>query len=250
MAGKQRDVGYEAIADGLRARIANGDLPPGATVPGEKELMAANGVSRETAYKALQLLRDEGLTYGRQGAPTRVRLFNPIRRRANRRLSSEIWGGGASMWGIDVRDQEPEVVDLSVRRIEASVKVAESLGISRGQAVIQRARTYVLDGKPVLRAVSHLPADLADGTQIVEADTGPGGIYARLKDLGHAPVLFREEVRARMPSREEKAILKLDRGTPLICVVRTARSSEGRVVEVNEMLLDGASYILDYEIPA
>ena len=53
-----------------------------------------------------------------------------------------------------------------------------------------------------------------------------------------------------MPNKDEKARLNLERGTPVILLVRTAFAESGRVVEVNEMVLDSASYILDYEIPA
>jgi GntR family transcriptional regulator len=251
LTGKKREgIGYEAIADEIRAKIASGEYPPGHKIPGEKDIIAKYEVGRETAYRALQLLRDEGLTESRQGAPTRVRAFKPIRREANKRLSSEVWGAGTSMWDVDVRDEQPDVIDPQVERLEASAKVAAALGIRRGDPVIRRTRRYALQGKPVLRAVSHIPADLADGTPITEINPGPGGIYARLADAGHAPVVFREEVRSRMPSTEEKTLLKLDRGTPVMALIRTAKDDSGRIVEVNEMLLDGASYILDYVIQA
>ena len=252
MTGKKRSIGYEAIADVLRARIASGDLAPGEKVPSENELMESYGVGRETAYKALQVLRDDGLTESRRGAPTRVRKFHPIRRPAAKRLSSEVWGSGTSMWDIDVRDEKARPVDVEVDRVEASSRVAAALGVSRGTPVIRRSRRYVLGdkGKPVLKAVSYLPADIADGTQIAEVDTGAGGIYARLKELGYAPARFTEEVRARMPNKDEKAQLQLERGTPVILLVRTAYTDADRVVEVNEMILDAANYILDYDIPA
>lgn len=250
MTGKKRGIGYEAIADVLRAHIANGDLAPGEKVPSENEIMESYGVGRDTAYKALQLLRDEGLTESRRGAPTRVRKFHPIRRPASKRLASGVWGSGTSMWDIDVRDERPEVVDVEVGRIEAPSRVAAALGVTRGTPVIRRSRRYVLSGKPVLVAVSYLPADIADGTRIAEVDTGEGGIYARLKELGHGPARFTEEVRVRMPNKDEKAQLNLERGTPVILLVRTALEGSGRVVEVNEMVLDSANYILDYEIPA
>lgn len=251
MTGKKREgVGYEAIADEIRSKIASGEYPPGHRVPGEKDIIEAYGVGRETAYRALQLLRDEGLTESRQGAPTRVRIFKPVRRDALKRLSADIWGVGTSMWDVDVRDEQPEVIDPQVERLEANAKVAAALGIRRGEPVVRRSRRYALQGKPVLRAISYIPADLADGTLITEMNTGPGGIYARLADAGHAPVVFREEVRTRMPSTEEKVLLKLDRGTPVLSVIRTAKDEFGRIVEVNDMLLDGASYILDYEFPA
>lgn len=252
MAGKKRNdsVGYEAIADELRSRIESGDLAPGDKVPGEKELIALHGVSRDTAWKALQILRDEGLTESRQGAPTRVRKFERIRRPANKRLSSEVWGEGKSMWAVDVVDKKPTVLDGEVDRIEVDARVAAMLEVEPGDPAVRRSRRYAIDGKPVMRAVSHIPADLADGTPIAEADTGPGGTYARLKDVGHAPALFREEVRSRMPTKDEKGWLKIARGTPVIEIVRFASDENGRVVEINEMVLDSASYVLDYVIPA
>lgn len=250
MAGKKRNVGYEAIADALRARISSGELPPGERVPGENELMATYGVGRDTASKALRLLREEGLTETRQGAPTRVRRYRPIRRQANKRLSAGVWGGGTSMWGVDVLEKTPEVIDVEVDRIEAPVRVAEALGVARGTPVVRRSRRYVLNGKPVMKAVSYLPAEIADGTRIAEVDTGPGGIYKVLDELGFGPTTFREEMRARMPTAEERALLKLERGTPVLLLVRTASAEDGRVVEVNEMILDSGSYILDYVIPS
>jgi hypothetical protein len=35
---------------------------------------------------------------------------------------------------------------------------------------------------------------------MVERDSGPGGIYSRLADVGHGPVRFAEEVATRMPT--------------------------------------------------
>lgn len=252
MAGETggKGIGYEAVADSLRERIESGELPPGEKVPSEKQVMTEFGVGRETANKALRRLRDDGLTVARQGAPTRVRAFKPIRRPANRRLSQEVWGAGASMWAIDVQDKQPQVADLEIDRIEAAPRIAEALGIRRGQPVWRRRRRYLLDGKPVLKADSYLPAEIADGTAITEVNTGDGGIYARLEELGHGPVRFKEELRARMPNKLERAQLELGPGTPVIVIVRSAVAADDRVVEVNELTLDAGSYILDYVINA
>lgn len=108
----------------------------------------------------------------------------------------------------------------------------------------------MLDGKPVLLSTSYLPAPLVEGTAITEPDTGPGGVYARLAELGHGPVRFREEVRSRMPLPEETAQLGLPAGTPVMLICRTAIADEGRVVEVNEMVLDAAAYVLEYDFDA
>lgn len=248
MAGSKR--GYKEIADELRARIERGDYQPGQKIPSEAEVMAEFDAGRETVTKALRLLKDLGLTVSSQGKPATVRQFKPIRRAANARLSKEVWGGGTSMWAVDVQDAKPKVTGLSVTLLEASPRIAEALGIQRGMPVVLRRRHYVLNGKPVLMADSYIPADLADGTPITQEDTGEGGIYARLNDIGHGPVRFKEEVRTRMPNRAEASLLQLQPGTPVMCVVRSAFDSDGRTVEVNDMTLDGGNYILDYVIDA
>lgn len=243
-------MGYKEIAEELRARIERGQYRAGDLIPSESEVMTEFSAGRETVTKALRLLRDQGLTVGAQGKPAKVREFKPIRRRANPRLSREVWGAGTSMWSVDVRDTKPKVQGLEIETLEASARIAESLGISRGQAIVRRRRHYVLDGRPVLMSDSYIPFDLAEGTRIMEENTGDGGIYARLADAGHAPIRFKEEVRVRMPNSRELSIMSLGPGTPVACIVRTAFEEGGRAVEVNEMTLDGGAYILDYVIEA
>lgn len=248
MAGSK--MGYKEIAEELRARIERGQYRPGDRIPSESEVMAEFEAGRETVTKALRVLRDQGLTVGGQGKPATVRDFKPIRRHANERLSRDVWGAGTSMWSVDVRNVKPKVEGLEVDTFEASARVAEALGIPRGRAVVRRRRHYVLDGRPVLMADSYIPLDLAEGTQIMEQDTGEGGIYKRLAEAGYGPVRFKEEVRVRMPNSRELSVMRLGPGTPVACVVRTAFEEGGRAVEVNEMTLDGGSYILDYVIDA
>ncbi|GAA0454027.1 GntR family transcriptional regulator [Streptomyces stramineus] len=252
MTGKKRDDGarYEEIADELRARIDSGQYAPGDRVPGENEIMTTFEVGRDTAWKALQVLRDQGLTETRQGAPTRVRKFERIVRPANKRLSREVWGDGKSMWSVDIVDKRPTPLDVEVQRVELDARIARMLGMEAGLPAVRRSRRYAIGAKPVMRAVSHIPADLADGTPIAEVDTGDGGIYGRLKDIGHAPTLFREEVRSRMPTKAEKDWLDIKRGTPVIEIIRYAAEESGRIVEVNEMILDSSSYVLEYVIPS
>lgn len=57
---------WEQIADQLRARIADGTLPPQALVS-EVQLEAEFGVARGTVRKATSALREEGLIVTTQG---------------------------------------------------------------------------------------------------------------------------------------------------------------------------------------
>ena len=96
-------------------------------------------------------------------------------------------------------------------------------------------------------SASYFPAELVAGTPITGTDTGPGGAYARLAELGRAPERFREEIRSRMPSADETRQLHLAAGTPVVLIRRTAFTADGSPVEVNEMVLDAVSYVLEYD---
>jgi len=129
-------------------------------VPGENEVMRTHGVALGTARQALAQLINWGLAEARKGSGIYVRDFRPIVREGIGRLGSSTWPSGASVWST-----ETEGRDLAVDQVEVSET----------------------DGKPVLLSRSWLPAAIASGTSIALPETGPGGIYARLADLGHAP---------------------------------------------------------------
>ncbi|MET9295991.1 GntR family transcriptional regulator [Streptomyces sp. NPDC003077] len=241
---------YQRIAAALRAAIDAGEYGPGDRLPGENDLMAEHGVARMTARQALGVLQSEGIAEARKGAGVFVRTFRPLRRHGIARLSREQWGTGRSVWSADAADRDVVVDQLDVSERPAPERIAGVLGLALDEPVWVRDRRFVLDGKPVSLATSYLPAALVTGSAITTPDTGPGGTYARLKDLGHEPVHFREEVRTRMPTADEAERLALPGGTPVILIRRTAFRADGRAVEVSEMVLDAAAYVLEYDFDA
>ncbi|AXK34940.1 GntR family transcriptional regulator [Streptomyces armeniacus] len=241
---------YQRIAAELRAAIESGQYGPGDQLPGENQLKETHQVALMTARQALDVLKNEGIAESRKGKGVFVRAFRPVRRRGVQRLSQEVWGSGRSVWADDAADRDLVVDGIEVGEAPATEPVARVLGLEPGAAVCTRHRRFVLDGKPVLLSVSHLPAELVAGSPVTQEDTGPGGTYARLAELGHKPVRFREEVRSRMPSAAETRQLELSAGTPVMRICRTAFDGDGRAVELNEMTLDAAAYVLEYDIEA
>ncbi|MEU3570168.1 GntR family transcriptional regulator [Kitasatospora sp. NPDC036755] len=241
---------YQRIAEALKAAIDTGRYRAGDRLPGENDLMDEYGVARMTARQALGVLRSEGIAEARRGAGVFVRDFRPLRRRGIQRLAQGQWGSGRSIWSADIDNRSLVVDQVSVTERSAPEHVARVLGVDPDSPMCVRHRRFVLDGKPVLLSTSYLPAVLVAGTAITREDTGPGGTYARLAEIGAKPVHFREEVRSRMPSGEESARLELSAGTPVILICRTAFADEGQVVELNEMILDAASYVLEYDFDA
>uniref|UniRef100_A0AAU1I025 GntR family transcriptional regulator n=1 Tax=Streptomyces sp. NBC_00180 TaxID=2903632 RepID=A0AAU1I025_9ACTN len=234
------------IADDLRARINDGEFGPGARLPGEPALVRDYGVAKMTASGALKLLVAEGVAVSRPGSGTYVREFKPIVRDATKRLSRGQWAAGKSIWSADVGERPMAVADLEVYETDAPRWVARILGLDEDARVVIRSRRFLVDDEPVQKAVSYLPADLVRGSRIAEPDSGPGGTYKRLAELGVEPVHFSEDLRARMPSSEESAGLSILPGTPVIEICRTAYTSDGVAVEVNQMLLDAGAYALRY----
>jgi GntR family transcriptional regulator len=249
LAGERK---YRVIAGDLRTAIGRGDYPADSRLPGENDLMRQYQVARMTARQALAQLINEGLAVARKGSGVYVREFRPVVRAGVDRLSARGWGSGRSIWSADAGSRELSVDQLEVRRAAppAHVRLLLDLADDADAGVIARSRRYLLDSKPVLLSVSYLPATLAAGTMMEYQDAGPGGIYARLREIGHAPARFREDLRARMPEPAEAVRLGLPPGTPVVDIVRTAYSADGQVVEVNEMIADASSYVFRYDFEA
>lgn len=245
--GQQR---YRQIADQLRAGIDSGQYPPGSRLPGENDIIRDHGVARATARQALGQLVAWGLAEARKGSGIYVRDFKPIIRDGIRRLGPSTWPSGQSIWSADSEGRQLAVDQFEVTETVPPAHIRELLGLREGDSAVLRSRRFVLDGKPVLLSRSWLPAAIAAGTQIAQPDSGPGGIYARLADLGHAPARFREDLRSRMPRPEESERLEVAPGTPVTDIIRVAADADGTTVEVNEMTADASAYVFRYDFSA
>jgi GntR family transcriptional regulator len=179
-----------------------------------------------------------------------VRDFRPIIREGIGRLGPSTWPSGASVWSSEAERRNLSVDQVEVSQADAPEHVRTLLDLPQPAQAVLRSRRYVLDGKPVLLSCSWLPAAIAAGTPIAQPDTGPGGIYARLAELGHAPARFREDIRARMPLPDETERLQVAAGTPVVEICRVALDVADIPVEVNEMTADSSAYIFRYEFNA
>ncbi|MFI0734464.1 GntR family transcriptional regulator [Streptomyces sp. NPDC021225] len=241
---------FRQIADRLREAIDKGRFKEGDKLPSETELVEHFGVSRMTVRNALALLQQEGLAVSEHGKGVFVRPRPPVRRLASDRFARRHRDQGKSAFTVEAEaaGSRPEVDSLEVKEERPSQDIAARLGSPR--KVLARRRRYLLDGRPVEFATSYLPLDLARDTPIAQPNPGPGGIYARLEEMGHHLDHFDEEIRARMPSPQEVRTLHLASGVPVIHLIRTAYDSEGRAVEVCDTVMAADAYVLSYQLPA
>ncbi|MFT9477035.1 GntR family transcriptional regulator [Streptomyces sp. OE57] len=241
---------FRQIADALREAIDKGRFREGDKLPSETELVEHFGVSRMTVRNALSLLQQEGLAVSEHGKGVFVRPRPPVRRLASDRFARRHRDQGKAAFTVEAEaaGSRPEVDSLEVKEERPSPDISARLGSPR--KVLARRRRYLLDGRPVEFATSYLPLDLARNTPIAQPNPGPGGIYARLEEMGHRLDHFDEEIRARMPSPAEVRTLQLASGVPVIHLVRTAYDSEGRAVEVCDTVMAADAYVLAYQLPA
>ena len=247
--GSDRAV-FRQIADQLRVAIQAGRLNEGDRLPSEAQLMAHYGVARMTVRSALQLLELDGLTRAEHGRGVYVRKTPPVRRLASDRFARRHRKEGKAAFLAESEQvgAQPDVDMIQISETPAPADMAERL--DHTGPVIVRSRRYSLNGAPVETATSYIPADIARGTPIEDPNPGPGGIYARLEDLGHTLDRFTEEVTARMPTETEARQLAMMPGVPVFRLVRTAYDVEGRAVEVCDTIMSADAYVLNYQLPA
>lgn len=161
------------------------------------------------------------------------------------RLSATVWGEGVSVWEPDGVTPEVELLSrghsFAPRDVEGALMRRETWC---------RTRRYLINGVPVLLASSYVPLGLAEGTRIVQEDTGPGGTYARLADSGHAPVRFRQDLTAKTVEAAQAQALIEDLAAPVLVAVRTAYDAEGTPVECSELVYDPTQITVRFEFPA
>ncbi|MFI6910481.1 GntR family transcriptional regulator [Nonomuraea sp. NPDC050394] len=243
---------FKQIADHLRDAIERGSLQPGEKVPSEAKLMGHYSVARMTIRNALQILQAEGLTVAEHGRGVFVRSRPPVRRLASDRFARRHREQGKAAFIVETEGAggKPGVDSIQISEADPPAEIAACLGLREGERVLIRSRRYLINDHPVETAVSYIPAAIARGTRIAEPDTGPGGIYARLEEIGHRLDHFDEEVKARMPTREEAKALRLAPGTPVFRLVRTAYAEGGTAVEVCDTVMSTDAYVLSYQLPA
>jgi GntR family transcriptional regulator len=243
---------YRQIAAMLRQAIESDRLASGERLPSEAELIEHFGVARMTVRQAVQELRGGGLVVSEHGRGVFVRARPPILRLASDRFARKHRAEGKAAFTVEAEKAgySPQVDHIVVTHEKPNPVVAERLRLSENDEIVVRLRRYLADGRPIETAVSYIPSVFADGTKIEQPDTGPGGIYARLEENGHVLADFTEEVGARMPTPEERRILEIGPGVPVLTVLRTAYDTNDVAVEVCDMVKVAPAYLLEYEFSA
>lgn len=222
---------YQQLKDRIIDRIANGSLAAGDRVPSENELVAAEGVSRMTANRALKELTAEGYVERVAGSGTFV--AEPTARSdalVVRNIADEVAERG--------HDYRAEV--LGLWRQKANGRTADALELPPGADVLHVRVVHHENELPIQLEDRYVVADFAP--ELLEQDFEQQTPSAYL--TGIAPLQDAEHVlRAEMPSREIRAALAMPEHEPCLTIHRRTWS-EGRPVTWGRFYHPGARFEL------
>lgn len=242
---------YAEIAGQIRSAIQRGDYERGATLPSEETLAGQYGVSRPVVNRAVRLLRSEGLVRVERGRGTVVHEIPTILRNATARYTREARERGQSRgaFATEVRElgHEPHSELVELGPVTPPSEVADSLGFDVDEVAAIRRRHMRADDTPVQIATSYVPWVIAAGTPITQEDTGPGGTYSRLADLGYPVARFTERITVRMPAPDEAVVLRLADDQPVYVIHHVALTEDGKPVEVTVHVMPVHQWALEYD---
>ena len=243
---------YLQIADALRRRIADGDLPDGAALPSVRSLVDQFGAAQGTVRQAIDQLKAEGLVVARQGSGIFVRRPRRLRRMGStRHLRSRRLPATAPLEAEAAAQSFRRTSELTeVASVAAPKEVAERLGVPEGTNVVRRSYSLSIDGEVAQNARSYFTHQLVDGTLLAEQVQPANGTHAYLaEDLGVALDIAVEELVARMPTPQETVALRLVPGTPVVELVRTIYDKVQQPIEVTVFLFAADRHSFAYVVP-
>ncbi|WJY31305.1 GntR family transcriptional regulator [Streptomyces sp. P9-2B-1] len=225
---------YEEIAEFLRARIAAGEIAPGETIPSGRELAEQWDVSRATAIKAVDVLRNDGVVVAKQGTGFVV-TETPVARPAGaRRAGSARILGGMPFLRVGTPDWA-----------EPPAHVAAALRLSPGATALRRVRILQLpDGTPNSCVEAWFPPDVAEVAPRL-ADTNPiaeGTTRYVRRQTGRGPAEGVDVTTVRLASETEADRLKVPQGAPVAVLLHTAYDEQGEPLVCEEGVTPSAFF--------
>ncbi|MFJ5638463.1 GntR family transcriptional regulator [Streptomyces sp. NPDC093223] len=217
---------YEEIAESLRTRIAAGEFAPGETIPSGRDLAEQWDVSRATAIKAVDVLRNDGVVVGKQGTGFVV-TETPVARPAGaRRAGSARILGGMPFLRIGTPDWA-----------EPPTRVAKALGLAPGVLALRRVRVLQLpDGSPNSCVEAWFPPEIGEAAPRL-LDTAPiaeGTTRYVRRQTGRFPVEGVDVTTVRRATDVEAERLRVEEGSAVAVLLHTAHDQDGRPLVCEE----------------
>lgn len=213
---------YYRLRTLLRARISEGELPPGTPMPTETELIERYGVSRTTVREAVGGLVQEGLLYRKQGSGTFV---------AARKFQEQLGALTGFTEEMEARGLRAGARVISVEPLTLRGPDADKLGLSQGAQAYRIVRLRLADDEPLCVETNTFPHDV--GLRLAQEDLNDAGYYALLERRNGIRLSEAEQtIEARGATAEEARLLGCRRAAPMLVIERVTADATGRAVEL------------------
>ena len=224
----------------LQRRIADamvrGVLPPGASLPAERDIAAMTGLSRVTVRKAIEALVAQGQLVQRRGSGTFVA---PKLERLEQALSL------LTSFTEDMARRGKSVESTWISRSVQAPTPEEvmALGLCAGDRVARLERVRRSDGVPLAIERASLPKQVLPDPEAVESS-----LYAFLETYGLRPVRAVQRISAANLGPRDAELLGLSPGAAGLRIERIGYLANGRVVEFTRSLYRGDAYDFAVEL--
>jgi GntR family transcriptional regulator len=203
--------------------------------PGELELAAEYGVSRQTVRDALRRLREEGILGSGRGRGTWVR---------KPRIEQPLGALYSLFSSVEAMGLEQRSV-VRALDVVTDERVAARLERPADTELVHLERLRLADGEPLALDTAWLPRSVAG--PLLEADFSHSGLYDQLATLtGTRPTGGSETISAAVPSAAVRRLLGLPPGTAVMEVQRLG-CLQNRPIEWRETLIRGDRFSVGAE---
>lgn len=232
---------YRDIANAIKTRIEAEEWKTGDKLPRLDDFAREYNANRDTIGRAIAVLETEGYVLAIQGSGITVRYGarRPRRKRGDtvHRNRPMLGYSFPSASGGERWVRHGDAVSGPVRLEDP--RIAHLLKVPPGTEVHRRHRVTGPPGEaPFQINISWIHPRVADLVVDIDANPQAGEWLYRIEQAGHWPIAWREVHRARMPSKEEAALLQIPTSLPVLEIVREGLSGQdGHPVEVTEYVI-------------
>jgi GntR family transcriptional regulator len=220
----------------LRKRIEKamdpdvGILPPGASLPSEREIASLTGLSRVTVRNAIQALVEAGIVVQRQGSGTFV---TEKAQRVEQSLSH------LTSFSEDMtrRGMKSTSVWLERSICLPSPEETIALALSATDSVSRISRLRMADDRPMAIERAALPVDILPNPIAVTTS-----LYDVLEHDGNRPVRAIQKISAINLGQDDADLLGVAEGAAGLRIERVSYLPSGRVAEFTKSIYRGDAY--------
>jgi GntR family transcriptional regulator len=218
--------------------LEEGVLEVHGRLPSERELATRLGVSRLTVNRALARLVADGTLYAERGRGTFV---------ADRKIKQPLRELTSFSEDVASRGQRPSSRVLSQAVVPTPLEFAAVFGIPERSELVRITRLRLADDEPLAIETAHLPHALCRG--ILAFDLAERSLYGLLRqEYGLRLASAKQTIEADRPTDEEREVLGLPEGTPVLRTARITYAVDGVVVEFVRAVFRGDRHQLTVEL--